>query len=146
MKKKLFILLVILVLIQFVNPTKNNSNNNLKAIATVVDMPTEVKEILKTSCYDCHSNNTHYPWYSNVAPVSWYLAYHVNDGKEHLNFSEWTNYNTNQKKHIIKDLKEVLKDREMPLKSYLIVHKEAVMKPAQFETLLAWVNTIHIEE
>ena len=121
---------------------KNNSNNELNAISTILDVPNEVQEILKTSCSDCHSNNTIYPWYSEIAPVSWYLASHVNEGKEHLNFSEWASYNENQKSHIIKDIEEELQDKEMPLKSYLIIHENAKMTENQYKIMLDWVKTI----
>ncbi|SFS77398.1 heme-binding domain-containing protein [Lutibacter maritimus] len=142
MKKILLAILAVVVLIQFIRPEKNNSQNYSNDISKVVDVPTEVQEILKTSCNDCHSNNTVYPWYSEIAPISWYLASHVNEGKEHLNFSEWTVYNENQKSHIIKDIEEELEEQKMPLKSYLIIHKDAKMTEDQYNTLLNWVKTI----
>lgn len=142
MKKILLALLAVIILIQFIRPEKNNSNNELNAISTVMDVPAEVQEILKTSCNDCHSNNTVYPWYSEIAPVSWYLASHVNEGKEHLNFSEWASYNENQKSHIIKDIEEELQDKKMPLKSYLIIHENAKMTEAQYKIMLNWVKTL----
>jgi hypothetical protein len=142
MKKILLALLAIIILIQFIRPEKNNSNNELNAISTVMDVPAEVQEILKTSCNDCHSNNTVYPWYSEIAPVSWYLASHVNEGKEHLNFSEWASYNENQQSHIIKDIEEELQDKKMPLKSYLIIHENAKMTEAQYKIMLNWVKTL----
>jgi hypothetical protein len=142
MKKILLAILAVVVLIQFIRPEKNNSQNYSNDISKVVDVPTEVQEILKTSCNDCHSNNTVYPWYSEIAPISWYLASHVNEGKEHLNFSEWTVYNENQKSHIIKDIEEELEEQKMPLKSYLIIHKDAKMTEDQYNTLLNWVKAI----
>lgn len=142
MKKILLAILAVVVLIQFIRPEKNNSQNYSNDISKVVDVPIEVQEILKTSCNDCHSNNTVYPWYSEIAPISWYLASHVNEGKEHLNFSEWTVYNENQKSHIIKDIEEELEEQKMPLKSYLIIHKDAKMTEDQYNTLLNWVKTI----
>ncbi|WP_111709504.1 heme-binding domain-containing protein [Lutibacter citreus] len=144
MKKGILSIVVVFILIQLIRPNKNDSGNNINHISTVINVPENVQSILKKSCNDCHSNNTVYPWYSKIAPVSWYLASHVNDGKEHLNFSEWTAYNINQKKHIIKDLDEVLKSHEMPLKSYLIIHKDAKMNAEQFELLSNWVKTIKI--
>ncbi|WP_372746932.1 heme-binding domain-containing protein [Lutibacter sp.] len=142
MKKVLVAVLVVVVLIQFIRPTKNNSKIEVNSITTVMDVPMEVQEILKTSCNDCHSNNTEYPWYSEVAPVSWYLASHVNEGKEHLNFSEWAKYNEDQKNHIINDIEEELTDKKMPLKSYLIIHENAEMTDNQYKILLNWVKTI----
>ena len=142
MKKTILSILVVFILIQFIRPEKNISGNKTNDISTIIKIPNDVNEILKTSCADCHSNTTVYPWYSESAPVSWYLASHVKDGKEHLNFSEWTSYNQDQKEHILKDLKEELEDQEMPLKSYLIIHKGAEMTKNQYETLLNWVKTI----
>jgi len=145
MKKILLGILIIIVLIQFIRPEKNDSNENINDISTVMDVPENVQEIIKTSCADCHSNTTKYPWYSEIAPASWYLASHVNDGKKHLNFSEWAGYNKNQKEHIIKDLKKELKSKEMPLNSYLWIHKEAVVSPEQYKILLDWVQTIKVD-
>lgn len=147
MKKVLLGVLVLFVLIQFIRPEKNNSNDETNGIgiATVMEVPADVKEIIKTSCADCHSNNTVYPWYNEIAPVSWFLAQHVNEGKEHLNFSEWTTYNKDQKEHLLKDLKEVLNEREMPLKSYLLIHKDAKLTENQYQILYDWVNSIKVE-
>lgn len=142
MKKVLFIILGVFILIQFIRPEKNVSGDKANHISTIIDIPNDVNEILKTSCSDCHSNRTLYPWYSEIAPISWYLASHVNDGKEHLNFSEWASYNKDQRKHILNDLQEELEDQKMPLKSYLIIHKDAEMTKNQYETLLNWVKTI----
>jgi len=145
MKKILLAIIVVFVLIQFIRPEKNNSKVYANDISTVMEVPAEVQEILKTSCNDCHSNLTVYPWYSEIAPVSWYLASHVNDGKKHLNFSEWTSYNKNQQSHIKKDLEEVMETNEMPLKSYLIIHNEAKLSDEQHKTLSDWIQTINVE-
>ena len=142
MKKIVLIILAVFILIQFVRPEKNNSQNETNSIEILMEVPTEVQQILKTSCNNCHSNNTAYPWYSEIAPVSWYLASHVNQGKEHLNFSEWALYNENQKNHIIEDLLEELEEKRMPLKSYLNVHENAKMTAEQYKVLINWVKTI----
>ncbi|SNR75313.1 Haem-binding domain-containing protein [Lutibacter agarilyticus] len=142
MKKVLLSIVVVFILIQLIRPHKNDSKNNINHISTVIDVPDEVEQILLNSCNDCHSNSTVYPWYSEIAPVSWYLASHVNDGKAHLNFSEWTAYNKYQKEHILKNFEEVLLSHEMPLKSYLLLHKEAEMSKEQYNALVAWVKTI----
>jgi len=145
MKKVVVGILVVIILIQFIRFEKNDSNSEINAITTVMQVPKEVQKIIKTSCADCHSNYTKYPWYSDIAPISWFLTSHVNEGKEHLNFSEWTTYNNNQKKHILKNLKEELKEKGMPLESYLWIHKDAKMTVAQYETMLNWVNSISLE-
>lgn len=145
MKKVILGILVVLVLIQFVRPEKNQSKDGANDITTVMQVPENVKEIIKTSCADCHSNYTKYPWYSEIAPVSWYLAQHVNEGKEHLNFSEWAAYNNDQRKHVLEDLEEELEEHEMPLKSYLLLHKEAEMTKEQYTVLLSWLKSIPSE-
>jgi hypothetical protein len=145
MKKVLLILLAAFILIQFVRPEKNDSKNEMKAMSTVMEIPVEVTKIIETSCADCHSNSTKYPWYSEIAPASWYLAQHVKEGKENLNFSEWTAYNKDQQAHILNDIKEVLNEREMPLKSYLLIHKDAKLTENQYQILYDWANTVKVE-
>lgn len=142
MKKVLLIVVGLLVLIQFIRPAKNSSNDETNGIRTVVSVPNEINDILLKSCFDCHSNKTEYPWYSNIAPVSWYLASHVNEGKEHLNFSEWAKYNENQKDHILSDLKEELESKGMPLTSYTMIHKNAQLSSEEYAKLLNWVKTL----
>ena len=145
MKKVLLGILIVFILIQFIRPEKNESNDKTNAITEVMNVPENVQKIIKTSCADCHSNKTKYPWYSKIAPVSWYLASHVNEGKEHLNFSEWAAYNKNQKEHIIKDLKKELKSKEMPLNSYLWIHKNAKLSAKQYQLMLDWAKTLNQE-
>ena len=145
MKRLLLIILVLFILIQFIKIEKNDSKNEMNSISTVMEIPVEVNKIIQTSCLDCHSNSTKYPWYSKIAPASWFLAQHIKEGKEHLNFSEWTTYNKDQKEHIIKDLKEVLNEREMPLKSYLLIHKDAKLTENQYQILYDWANALKIE-
>lgn len=145
MKKILLGILAVFILIQFFRPEKNISKNEMNAMGTVMEIPVEVTKIIQTSCADCHSNSTNYPWYSEIAPVSWYLAQHVKEGKEHLNFSEWTNYNKDQQEHVLKDIKEVLNEREMPLKSYLLIHKDAKLTENQYQILYDWANSIKVE-
>ena len=144
--KKIFLgILVLFILIQFYRPEKNKSKNETNAMSTVIEIPVEVNKIIETSCADCHTNSTKYPWYNEIAPASWFLAQHVKEGKEHLNFSEWTTYNKDQKKHILKDIKEVLNEREMPLESYLLIHKDAKLTENQYQILYDWVKTIKVE-
>ena len=145
MKKVFLGLLVVFILIQFYRPEKNDSKNELNAMSTVIEIPLEVSKIIQTSCADCHSNSTNYPWYSEIAPASWFLAQHVNEGKEHLNFSEWTTYNKDQQSHVLKDIKEVLNEHEMPLKSYLWIHKDAKLSENQYQIMYDWANSIKVE-
>ena len=140
MKKTLLIILIIFIGIQFIRPDENMTAQPSKNdISVVSKVPSEIQEILKSSCYDCHSNNTAYPWYQKVAPISWLIANHINEGKKHLNFSEWSQYNFNQKKHILGEIEEVIEKNEMPLKSYLLMHHDGKITFQEREWLLEWV-------
>lgn len=92
---------------------------------------TEVVGMLKTACYDCHSNQPTYPWYTNIAPVSWWIKHHVNEGSHHLNFSIWGTYTEKKKNHKLKECIEMIEEGEMPMSSYTIIHGEAKLTDAQ---------------
>lgn len=145
MRNLFLIVLVVFVLIQFIKIEKNDSKNEMNAMSTVMEIPVEVNRIIQTSCADCHSNSTNYPWYNKIAPASWFMAQHVRKGKEFLNFSEWTAYNKDQKEYLIKNLKKVLNEREMPIKSYVWVHKELGLSENQYQILYDWASTIKVE-
>jgi len=98
--------------------------------------------LLKTICYDCHSNQVSYPWYSNVAPVSWWLNDHIDEGREHLNFSEWGNYKKDKKEHKAEEAWEEVKEREMPLKSYTFIHRDANLSEEQRDLLVTYFKSI----
>lgn len=142
-KKILLALLVVLVIIQFFRPEKNESNDNTYAIVTKYEVPEEVDKILRVSCNDCHSNKTVYPWYSNVQPVAWWLNDHVEDGKRHLNFSEFTNRPIAIQNHKWEEVVEMVEKKEMPLKdyTYLGLHSEANLSDEQREMLISWART-----
>src|SRR5579862_3867915 len=93
-KKILAAVSVVLIVIQFIRPSRNNGDaDGLNTISKKYQVPEQIHSILKQSCYDCHSNNTNYPWYANIQPLGWWIQYtHVNDGKRHLNFSEFASY------------------------------------------------------
>jgi len=99
-----------------------------------------VLQVLKTSCYDCHSNSTAYPWYNNIQPVAWWLNKHVNNGKKHLNFSEFGNYDTKKANHKLDEIVETLEKNEMPLFSYVIVHQNAKLSDAQKKLVMDWAK------
>jgi hypothetical protein len=103
-------------------------------------MTPEVAAILRKACNDCHSNETRWPWYSNVAPVSWFLVDHVNHGRRHLNFSDWSEYDDRTADKLLGAMCEwALKDR-MPLDSYTTVHSDAILSPAEKEAICNWVE------
>jgi hypothetical protein len=141
MKKIAKLLLLLFIAIQFFRPEKNiNQGNHLAGFINETNPPENVKTILAHSCYDCHSNNTEYPWYNNIAPVSWWLSKHIKDAKEDLNLSDWDNYNKRQKDHKLEELIEVIEEAEMPLKEYTWVHQEARLSQEQREAILEWAR------
>jgi hypothetical protein len=143
LKKIILGLIVLFVLIQFIRIDKTNPPvDKSKDFITLTQPSEEIRGILVTSCYDCHSNETQYPWYSNVAPVSWWLKDHINEGREHLNFSEWGNYKEKRQQHKLDECIEEVHEGEMPLSSYTLTHKEAALSPAQQETFNAWIATL----
>ncbi len=140
-KKIAIALLVVLIGMQFYRPEKNVSEGDYVATFETETQPsTEVKEILKTTCYDCHSANTEYPWYNNIAPVSYWLAEHIEDGKKHLNFSDWENYDAKKKDHKLEELIEEVKEGKMPLNEYTWTHADAKLSDEQISVLLAWAD------
>ncbi len=140
-KKIAVVLLVVLVGMQFYRPEKNQSVGDYVAtFESETQPPSEVKVILKTACYDCHSANTVYPWYNNIAPVSYWLADHVNEGKEHLNFSDWENYSAKKKDHKLEEVIEEVKKGEMPLKEYTWTHADAKLTQDQITALVSWAE------
>ncbi|MCF6206325.1 MAG: heme-binding domain-containing protein [Sulfurovum sp.] len=137
MKKILLILILVFVGIQFIPmnvpaevPTK--AEEELKA-------PDDVMAILKRSCFDCHSNHTKFPWYSSIAPVSWFTKLHVKEGREHLNFSTWASYDNEKKLKYLEKIPKAIESK-MPLPSYLLIHKEAKLSEADKEKLTSWAS------
>lgn len=138
-KKILLFLLFVFVAIQFIRPAKNEgSADGPDDISHSVTVPDSVKKILVTACYDCHSNKTNYPWYSYIQPVAWWLNGHIKDGKRHLNFSEFSKYEMKRKLKKLDETAELVKDGEMPLESYLIIHDEAKLSDAEKVLIVKW--------
>lgn len=142
-KKIMLFLLAALVIIQFIHPRRNNAEGpQPNYIGNAFTVPDDVKVILKKACNDCHSNDTHYPWYANVQPVHWWLNKHIVEGKKHLNFDEYTNRSLRYQYHKMEETIEMVEDAAMPLKSYTWVHKDAKLDPDEKSRLIAWANSI----
>lgn len=144
MKRKILLgLALVFIVIQFIPVELNQGELTSKDdFIEVESPPTEIAHLLKTSCYDCHSNFTKYPWYDRVAPVSWWVKYHVDEAKDELNFSEWATFTEKRKNHKLKEIIEELEEDEMPLKSYLIMHGDTKVTLEQFEQLKSFIGTI----
>lgn len=148
-KKGALIIVLVLICIQFFDTDKNIAVTvSENAIEKHYKISAHVQGLLKTSCYDCHSNNTEYPWYNNVQPVKWWLADHVKSGKRHLNFDEFYSYPKEKKLHKLDEVAETIKEGEMPLDSYTSVHQNAKLSDADKLEIEKWVVEVkkQIEE
>lgn len=148
MKKKILIIIIIIIsVIQFIPVDKTNPPvDSQKDYFSIVNLPENVKNILKKSCFDCHSNETVYPWYSNVAPISWFLKNHINEGREHVNFSEWGNYSAEKQKNIVEDCAEEISENEMPLSTYTLLHSDAKLDKEKLQILSLWFGNKDVNE
>lgn len=133
----LIVLLVGFVVIQFFPIEKNVSTTVPPTdFMSVNDVPDNVSAQLTVSCYDCHSNNTNYPWYSEVQPAAWYLEHHVKEGKKELNFNEWGDLSKRRKRSKLNSIINQIEEDEMPLQSYTLIHRDAVLTPNEEQQLL----------
>lgn len=142
MKKVGIGILVILLLLQAYRPAKNDSSKMDNDISKSYKVPDDVKQILAKACNDCHSNNTTYPWYNNIEPVGIWLANHVNDGKRHMNFNEFSSYQIARQYKKLDECIEQVKEGDMPLESYTWIHKEAKLSDIEKQKLFDWCTTI----
>ncbi len=138
-KKILVILLIAFVLIQFYRPEKNNAEyRDILAFETETKPSKDMVAILENKCYDCHSNKTEYPWYAEVAPVSFWLNDHIEDGNKHFNVSQWETYSDKKKDHKLDELIEEVEEGEMPLGSYTILHGS--ITETEKDALISWAT------
>jgi hypothetical protein len=140
LRKILIGLLIVLIIGQFIQPP-HNSDSPVTAnyITHSVPVPDSVMALLKVACYDCHSNSTRYPWYSRITPVNWWLYNHIQEGKHHLNFSEFTG-SYKRKMRRLEETAEMTEKHEMPIGSYLWIHKDARLSDAQRKLIIDWAN------
>jgi len=138
-------LLILLIAIQFIRSEKNV---NLTAAATandiskVMPVPDNIQIILKTSCFDCHSNNTIYPWYAAIQPVAWWLNDHIEEGRKEINFNEFASYSLRRQYKKLGEIIEQLKEDEMPLDSYRLIHRNAVLSEPKKLSLSNWAQAL----
>ena len=143
MKKIIYIILALLITIQFIPVEYNESKDiSTKSIDQVHHVPDAVLTTLKTSCYDCHSNQTSYPWYAKIRPVAFWIANHVEEGKEELNFSSFGDYSLRRQYHKLEEISEQIEENEMPLKSYTFIHGNAELSEAQASEIKDWVAAL----
>lgn len=146
LKKILIALLVVLVVIQFFRPQRNISTAaSANDISNHYTVPADVMDVLRRACYDCHSNNTTYPWYANIQPVAWWLNDHITEGKEELNFSEFGAYKPKRQAHKMEEVAELVEEGEMPLSSYTIIHKDAVLTATEKAAIVNWAKGLEAQ-
>ena len=145
-KKILIAVLTVIILIQFIRPEKN-----ISVAATPNDIflqypsSDSTKQLITTACYNCHSNNTNYPWYSNVQPIAWWLNDHVTEGKQKINFSEFATYTPKKADHKLEEVIEEVKEGKMPLEAYAFIHHDAKLDSGQREAVVLWAQKLRKE-
>lgn len=140
-KKILLALLIVVVAIQFFQPAHNSSREVLPAdITKVVNIPDNMLNNFKNSCYDCHSNNTRYPWYVYIQPMGWMMASHIKEGKANLNFSEFGTYSTRKQANKLRAISSSIKDGSMPILAYTVMHTNAKLSKANKELIISWAS------
>lgn len=139
-------LLAFFIIIQLVPsnlPENSEDLNNDLLLSEKV--PENVKDILVTSCYDCHSNQTVYPWYSYVAPVSWLVSKDTREGREELNFSLWAELSKRKKIKALNNIAEEIEDKKMPLEIYTVIHKNSILSDNDIEAISDWTKSLSNE-
>lgn len=139
----LLILLIVAIAIQFIQPARNQSGQVLETdITKMILVPKNVQVILKSSCYDCHSNNTRYPWYSKIQPAGWWMASHIKKGKEELNLSEFGSYSNRRQQSKLKSIINSIEDGTMPISSYTFIHRNAILSDEDKRNLKNWASSM----
>ena len=136
--------LVVFLLMQLYQPARNKDNGKVLPahITNQYTLPNHVQVILAATCYDCHSNNTKYPWYSYIQPARFFMERHISNGKKNLNFSEFGNYSKRRQESKFGSIIEQVKSGEMPLASYTLLHKNSKLNTKQKETVINWMDSI----
>ena len=141
LKWTVIVLAVAFIAIQFVRPARTNpSIDPAQTIGSQTQMTADVASILDRSCRDCHSNKTVWPWYTQVAPISWWLANHVNEGRHDLNLSEWGKLARDRQDRKLRQICDEVQDGQMPLSSYLPMHPTAKLSDQDRKTLCDWTD------
>nr|AOE05635.1 conserved hypothetical protein [uncultured bacterium] len=137
------VLLVAFVGIQFI-PTERNQSDTVPQtdFMFVHNVPETIQKKLQVSCYDCHSNNTQYPWYNKIQPVAWFLEDHIKEGKAELNFNEWDSLSSRRKASKLRSIIKQIENGEMPLDSYTLIHSEATFTEAEAEELINFITQL----
>lgn len=143
MKKLLIGLLILFLIAQFFRPSKNlaaNGEEHYQELATRYNIDADTQDLLVRSCYDCHSAHTQYPWYAEITPINYYLADHVEEGKEHFDFAEFDSYDLKKLDHKLEEMVEEIEEDKMPLSEYTNIHRKAIVSEEEKAILIDWAN------
>jgi hypothetical protein len=142
--KRTFLLLLLLFLgAQLFRPEKNNDTGDQpSAVSRRFPVSVQLEAIMRESCNDCHTNNTVYPWYAHIQPVGWWLADHIAEGKNHCNFDEFLEYSLPRQYHMFEEVREMIERDEMPLPSYTLIHRDAILSEESSWILLSWSDAM----
>ncbi|MFS4428028.1 heme-binding domain-containing protein [Chryseobacterium sp. S90] len=148
MKNILLGFVLIFLLIQIIQPARNIDYGQVPStdISKVYKLPENVQSVLRNSCYDCHSNSTHYPFYSYIQPLSYYLEKHIKKGKEELNFNEWGSYSHRKQTNKLESIVNQIQQKKMPLTSYTYLHPEAKLSEKQIGEIVHWIELTQAEK
>jgi hypothetical protein len=140
-KKVILVCILIIGIIQFIQPARNKSGQAITGSFTkLANVPPDIQHALEVACYDCHSNNTRYPWYAGIQPFGWMMARHINNGKQELNFSEFDSLAKRRQVSKLEAIGKQLKSLEMPLQSYMLMHREVRLSTATRWHIAQWVS------
>lgn len=144
-KKILVGLLMLVVVMQLLQPTRNISEGvSENDISKVYAVPADIQKVFEQKCYDCHSNNTRYPWYIHIQPIGWWMASHIKDAKDHLNFSEFKTYDEEKVADKLEEVSEEITEGNMPLKSYVWLHADAKVTPEETKAINDWIQSLGV--
>lgn len=137
------VLLVAFVGIQFIPTTRNQSDTVPSTDFMLVNnVPETIQKKLQVSCYDCHSNNTQYPWYNKIQPAAWFLEDHIKEGKAELNFNEWDSLSSRRKASKLRSIIKQIESGEMPLNSYTLIHTDATFSEVEAEAMINFITQL----
>jgi hypothetical protein len=142
-KSILIFLVFLLLIIQSIRIDKSTKPINPETdFVSLTQANANIANLLKMACYDCHSSQSTFPWYTNVAPISWWIKNHINEGKEKLNFSEWGIYTDKRKNHKVEECIELVEEGEMPLSSYTMIHSDSKLTDSQKLDLILFFKAL----
>lgn len=142
-------ILVVFIILQFFGIDKSVPETDpSKDFITMHEPPAAVENLVRSACYDCHSYETEYPWYSNIVPVSWWMQDHINEARDEMNFSLWADYSTSDASDLLDDIVDEVESEAMPLPSYTYIHSDARLTDEQRQQLNEWVSSLrsHIQQ